>query len=79
MGVQVGDAVSFRKLFQIPGGALGVHWLRAGLFCEHVSAEAFLRLFYTKLVKRGIRSFGSLCPSRGNTSLRHGLERIPIP
>ena len=52
MGVQVGDAVPLRKLFQIPGGVLGVHWLRTGLFCEHVNAEAFLRLFYTELAKQ---------------------------
>ena len=52
MGVQVGDAVLLRKLFQIPGWTLGVHWLRAGLFCEHIGAETFLRLFYTKLAKQ---------------------------
>lgn len=50
--MEIGGAVPLGEFLQVAGGTLGVHWLRAGLFCEHIGAETFLRLFYTKLAKQ---------------------------
>ena len=51
MWMQIWDTVPLRKLFQIAGGGLRVHWLGAGLFREYIGAEAFLRLYNAKLAK----------------------------
>lgn len=51
--VQVGNVVPLRKLFQIAGGGLRVHWLWAGFFRKYICAETFLRLLHAELAEQG--------------------------
>ena len=53
VGVQIGDTIPHRKLLQIPGGALGVHRLRAGFLSKDIGADGFLGLLHPELAQQG--------------------------